>query len=54
MLVRPIGTKPAARMRAIVGASRVAAGAWRSATEPAVVTSPATSNRSFTAMGTPA
>jgi hypothetical protein len=54
MLVRPIGTNPAARSRAIAVASRVAGGACRNATEPAVVTSPATSNRSLIEIGIPA
>ena len=36
------------------GASRVAGGAWRSAVEPAVVTSPATSNKSLIEIGIPA
>ncbi len=54
MLVRPIGMKPAARMRATTVASLVAAGASRKATDPAVVTSPAMSNKSLTETGMPA
>src|SRR5262249_58075712 len=54
MLVGRIGTKPATRSRATAVASRAAGGAWRSAIEPAVVTSPATSNRSLIETGIPA
>ena len=54
MLVRPIGMKPAARSRATLGASCVAGGASRKTTEPAVVTSPAMSNRSLIDTGMPA
>ena len=54
MLVRPIGMNPAARSRATDGASRAAGAASRNTTEPAVVTSPATSNRSLIETGMPA
>ena len=54
MLVRPIGMNPAARKRATAGASRIAAFAFFSAIEPAVVTFPATSNRSLIETGMPA
>jgi len=54
MLLRPIGMKPAARSRATLGASRLAGGVSRSAVEPAVVTSPAMSNRSLIDTGMPA
>ena len=45
---------PAARKRAITGASDVAGGASASILEPAHVTSPLTSNRSFIEIGMPA
>src|SRR5262245_20851542 len=54
MLVRPIGMKPAARRRATDGASRTAGCASLSAREPAMVTSPARSNRSLIETGMPA
>src|SRR5262245_14800013 len=54
MLLRPITTAPAARKRATAGASTAAGGRSRRTVEPAVVTSPATSNRSFTDTGRPA
>ncbi len=54
MLVRPIGMKPAARSRATLGASCAAGAASRSTVEPAVVTSPAISNRSLIETGMPA
>ena len=54
MLVRPSNTPPPARRRATAGASMDAAGASASASEPAGVGSPATSNRSFTLMARPA
>jgi hypothetical protein len=46
--------RPTARILATTVASRVAAGASRNATDPAVVTSPAMSNRSLTDIGMPA
>ena len=52
MLVRPTNTAPAARRRATAGAS-VAAGSCPRIFEPARVTSPATSNRSFRDTGSP-
>ena len=54
MLVRPIGISPAAFRRATAVASRTAGGAPRSATDPAVVVSPAMSNRSLIETGMPA
>ncbi len=53
-LVRPTGTNPAAIMRAMTGAWAEAGGASANTTEPDAVTSPATSNRSFTLTGIPA
>lgn len=46
-------TAPAARRRATAGASTFATGASASTLEPARVTSPATSNKSFTETGRP-
>ena len=54
MLLRPIGMKPAARSRATLGASRAAGAASRNTVEPAVVMSPAMSNRSLIDTGMPA
>jgi hypothetical protein len=54
ILVRPIGTKPAAFRRPTAMASRVAGAASRKAIEPAAVTSPAMSNRSLIETGMPA
>src|SRR5688500_4305879 len=51
MLVRPTSTAPAARRRATTGASACAF--WLRIFEPARVTSPATSNRSFSDTGNP-
>ena len=53
MLVRPTITAPAAIRRSMTGALRTAGGASRNTAEPAVVTSPATSNKSFTETGMP-
>src|SRR6266851_2477161 len=54
MLVLPTMTAPAWRSRATIGASRGAGGASRSAVDPAVVASPATSKRSLIEIGMPA
>src|SRR5581483_5783785 len=54
MLRAPTRTAPAASMRSISVASRVAGARSRLIFEPARVGSPATSNRFFTAKGTPA
>src|SRR4051812_40492331 len=54
MLSAPTSTAPAASMRSIRVASRVAGGRSRLIFEPARVGSPSTSNRFFTAKGTPA
>ncbi len=54
MLVRPTGTKPWASMRATTGAWALAGFAPFSTVLPAVVGSPATSNRSLRLMGMPA
>src|SRR5215475_5568517 len=54
MLSAPTSTAPAASIRSIKVASRNAAGRSRLIFEPARVASPATSNRFFTAKGTPA
>ena len=53
MLVRPTITAPAARSAATAGASVFAGGASARIFEPARVTSPPTSNRSFTETGSP-
>jgi len=53
MLVRPTITAPAAIKRSMTGALRAAGGASFSTTEPAVVTWPATSNRSLMDTGSP-
>jgi hypothetical protein len=53
MLVRPTNTAPAARKRAITGASDVAAGSPASTFDPAVVTAPVTSNKSLIEIGNP-
>jgi hypothetical protein len=53
MFVRPTITAPAARSRATAGASAFAGGAWARSFDPARVTSPPTSNRSFTETGRP-
>jgi hypothetical protein len=53
MLVRPTITAPAAIRRSMTGALRSAGGASFSTTEPAVVTCPATSNKSLTDTGNP-
>ena len=53
MLVRPTMTAPAARSRATAVASCAAGAASASSAEPARVTWPATSNRSFTDTGRP-
>src|SRR5262245_14253689 len=54
MLSAPTRTAPAASMRSIKVASRAAGGRSRLIFEPARVGSPFTSNRFFTAKGTPA
>jgi hypothetical protein len=54
MLVRPTEMKPAVFMRATAGASRAAGATSRKAMEPAMVTSPAMSNRSLIDTGMPA
>src|SRR5438046_10486344 len=54
ILVRPISTAPAARKRAIAGASCAAGGVSSSACDPARLCSPAMSNRSLTETGSPA
>ena len=54
MLSAPTSTAPAASSRAISGESRSAGGSSRLIFEPARVDRPATSNRFFTANGTPA
>jgi hypothetical protein len=54
MLVRPTSTAPARLSRATAAASACAGGAPSSTREPARVTWPATSNRSFTDTGMPA
>ncbi len=54
MLLRAMNAAPARRKRAIAGASAAAAGAAASTVEPAAVTSPATSNKSFTDTARPA
>ncbi len=54
MLVRPMMMAPAARNRLTTAASELAAGAFERDGEPAVVTSPRTSNRSFRETGRPA
>src|SRR6185369_12315055 len=54
MLSAPTSTAPAASMRSIKVASRLAGARSRLIFEPARVGSPATSNRFFTAKGTPA
>eukprot|EP00962_Isochrysis_galbana_P000339 scaffold100_cov122-Isochrysis_galbana.AAC.2 len=51
--VRPTMMAPAARSRATAMASAAAGGLEASATEPASVTSPDTSNRSLTDIGIP-
>ena len=54
MLVRPITMKPARRSRATTGASASAGAESSSAREPARVTCPLMSKRSFTETGMPA
>src|ERR1700761_4727800 len=54
MLSAPTSTAPAASSRSIRAASRLAGGASRLILDPASVDKPATSNRFFTANGTPA
>src|SRR5712691_11367285 len=54
MLLRPMTTAPAARSRATAAASAVAGAASRRIFDPAVVTSPAISNRSLIETGSPA
>src|ERR1700742_2126912 len=54
MLSAPTSTAPAASRRSISVASRAAFGRARLILEPATVESPSTSNRFFTAKGTPA
>src|SRR5216683_1338703 len=54
MLRAPTSTAPAAARRRTIAASAVAGGRSRSIFDPAMVTNPATSNRFFTANGTPA
>ena len=54
MLVRPNSAAPAALRRATAGQSAVAGAAWASTREPALVTCPATSNRSLTDTASPA
>src|SRR5579883_2416872 len=54
MFVRPRTMQPAARSRATTVASRCAGGRDCKTTDPAVVTLPATSNRSLTETGRPA
>src|SRR5271169_1559915 len=54
MFSAPIRMAPAASSRSINAASRVAGGLSRLIFEPATVGTPATSNRFFTANGTPA
>src|SRR6516162_1316260 len=54
MLSAPIRTAPAPSIRSIKAASRAAGGRSRLIFEPARVERPATSNRFFTAKGTPA
>jgi hypothetical protein len=53
MLVFPTITAPAARSRRTIAASRVAGAPPLSTIEPAVVVSPATSNRSLIEIGMP-
>ena len=54
MLVRPISMNPAARSRAMTGASLLAGGLPARTVDPARVRSPSTSNRSLTEIGMPA
>ena len=54
MFVRPISAAPARRKRATAGQSAAAGGFVASTVEPAAVTSPRTSNRSFTLIARPA
>src|SRR5690349_14561808 len=54
MLLRPMTTAPAARSRATATASEAAGGRSRRITDPAVVTSPATSKRSLIETAKPA
>src|SRR6266702_1431448 len=54
MLLRPTTTAPAARSRVTAAASAVAGAASRRIVDPAVVTSPAISNRSLIETGSPA
>ena len=54
MFVRPMTMKPALRRRVTTIASLVACGPLAKTTEPAVVTDPATSNKSLIDTGMPA